>query len=88
MCLNLGRLLVSHSLWLCSTCIPPFLLDRTNFKSKVSRVGWGAYPCSGSPVWIQEVACSSSISQVLCKSARITHVDSWKCPQFQVSATS
>jgi hypothetical protein len=35
MCLKLGQLLVGYSLSICSIFVPAFLVDRTNFGSKV-----------------------------------------------------
>jgi hypothetical protein len=45
--LKLGHLLVVHSFSLCSIFVPIFLLDRTNFGSKVLWVGWCPYPPLG-----------------------------------------
>ena len=42
-----------------------FLIDRTNFGSKVLWMGWCPYLSTGGPAWLQEVASSGSISLLL-----------------------
>lgn len=69
MCIKLGRLLVGHSLSLCS--MPRFLVDRANFGLRGLWVYGCPHGSTGVPVWIEKVATLGSISPIL----RITAKD-------------
>jgi hypothetical protein len=76
---------LGHSTSSCSIFVPEFLFDRTNFGLKVLWVGWYLHPSIGRSVWLLEVASSGYMSPMLGILAKVTHIDSWEPPPFQVS---
>lgn len=60
LCLKLDKQFVGHSLDLCSTRVPVFLVDRIN-RLNFLWVVCGPYPSTGDPAWLQKVATSGSI---------------------------
>jgi hypothetical protein len=63
--ITLDRLLVDHSLSLCSISDSAFLVDRTKIGSKVLWVGWCLHLSTGSSAWLQKMATSGSMSPLL-----------------------
>ena len=63
--LKLGLSLDGLCFSLCSIFVPVFLLDRTNFVSKVWWVGWCSYLSSVGPAWLQNVAFTESMSPIV-----------------------
>ena len=86
--LKMYQLLVGHSFSLISIFVCVFLLDRTNFGSKVLLVGWCTHISTGDPVWLLELDSSGSMSQLLGYLAKVTCIDSWGPPLIWVSGTS
>jgi hypothetical protein len=78
--LKLGLLLVAYSFSVWSIFVPAFLLDSTNFGSKVLWVSWCHYCFTVGPAWIQEMASSGSMSQLLDILAKVTRNYSWEPP--------
>jgi hypothetical protein len=75
---QVGWLLVSHSLSLCSIFVPAFLSDRTNFGLKVCRRVGSLISPLGGPVWLLKVVMSvSPLMDILTK---VTHIDFWGPP--------
>ena len=68
--------------------VPTFLVDRINFGLNVLWVGWCPYQYFGIPAWLQEVASSGSISQMLWVTAKVTLISSWAPPSSQVFVMS
>ena len=68
--IKLGQLLWGHFLSLCCIFVPAFLVNRTNFGSKVLWVGWHPYHSTLGTAWLQKVTISESISPFLGISAK------------------
>jgi hypothetical protein len=52
---------------------------------RILWVGWCPYRSIGVPAWLQKVASSGSIPQMLWVTAKVTPIDSWAPPLYQVS---
>jgi hypothetical protein len=63
--------------------VSEFLVDKINIGLKVLYIGWYPYWCTRVPDWLQEVACSGSISPMLWVTAMVTPINSWAPPLFQ-----
>ena len=83
-----GHSQVSHSFRLCTNFVPAILLEKNNFRSKVFWIGLCPHPFTEGPVCLLKVVPSGSISPLLGILIKVTCIESWEPPPFQVSQTS
>lgn len=68
--------------------MPAFLTYRINLGLKVLCIDRCLYCSSGVPAWLQDMASSGSISPMRWVTDKVTPIDSWVPPLYQVPALS